>query len=86
MCSWVSGPGAPQKMQREGGSLLEGSGVGSGRAMTESRNQEPSEQRRDELLRRLLKTPPQPRPKRERGKSDSKPSGDKKPKASDDAK
>jgi hypothetical protein len=25
-------------------------------------------QRRDELLRRLLKTPPQPRPKRERGK------------------
>jgi len=26
------------------------------------------DQRRDELLLRLLKTPPQPRPKRERGK------------------
>lgn len=29
------------------------------------------EQRRDELLRRLLKTPPQPRPKREREKTAS---------------
>jgi hypothetical protein len=27
-------------------------------------------QRRDALLRRLLKTPPQPRPKRERGKEE----------------
>lgn len=31
-------------------------------------NRQPdAEQRRDELLRRLLKTPPQPRQKRERG-------------------
>jgi hypothetical protein len=28
-----------------------------------------AEQRRDEMLLRLLKTPPQPRPKRERAKS-----------------
>jgi hypothetical protein len=30
--------------------------------------QEGDQKRRDELLLRLLKTPPQPRPKRERGK------------------
>lgn len=29
-------------------------------------------QRRDELLLKLLKTPPQPRPKRERGERDAK--------------
>jgi hypothetical protein len=29
----------------------------------------PEEQQRDELLKRLLKTPPQPRPKREREQS-----------------
>jgi hypothetical protein len=37
------------------------------------------EQRRDELLRRLLKTPPQPRPKREREKPKPKPTGKRKP-------
>jgi hypothetical protein len=31
------------------------------------------DQRRDALLRRLLKAPPQPRPKRERGKGKAKP-------------
>jgi hypothetical protein len=30
--------------------------------------QHPDEQRRDHLLKRLLKTPPQPRPKRDRKK------------------
>ncbi len=30
-----------------------------------------TEQRRDEILRRLLKTPPQPRPKRDRSKDES---------------
>jgi len=36
--------------------------------VSEKRNQN-DEQRRDGMLRRLLKTPPQPRPKRERNKS-----------------
>lgn len=43
---------------------------------------EKSEQRRDEILRRLLKTPPQPRPKRERDKSVS-PKGKKEKKTPD---
>ena len=34
--------------------------------MSDQRNDE--EQRRDQLLLRLLKTPPQPRPQRDRGK------------------
>ena len=34
------------------------------------------EQQRDELLKRLLKTPPQPRPKREREKAEKPKSGD----------
>ena len=37
--------------------------------MTGQPKQKPDEQQRDKLLLRLLKTPPQPRPKRERGKS-----------------
>jgi hypothetical protein len=37
--------------------------------MTSKAPQLSEEQQRDELLLRLLKTPPQPRPKRERGKS-----------------
>jgi hypothetical protein len=36
------------------------------------------EQKRDELLKRLLKTPPQPRPKRERDKTVSPKPKDKK--------
>ncbi len=34
---------------------------------------ESAEQRRDEMLLRLLKTPPQPRPKRERPEKSDKP-------------
>ena len=37
------------------------------RAMTE-RQESTEERRRDEMLRRLLKTPPQPRPDQERDK------------------
>jgi hypothetical protein len=39
------------------------------------------EQQRDELLKRLLKTPPQPRPKRDRDKTQSPSKGRKKPPA-----
>ena len=38
---------------------------------TDQRGEQQTTQRRDELLRRLLNTPPQPRPKRERGKGKS---------------
>jgi hypothetical protein len=38
------------------------------------------EQARDEILRRLLHTPPQPRPKRDRSKGDSVPPKRDKPK------
>jgi hypothetical protein len=38
-----------------------------------SDQQSDDDQRRDKLLLRLLKTPPQPRPKRERAKEEVKP-------------
>lgn len=41
-----------------------------------SNDAEKEEQKRDELLKRLLKTPPQPRPKREREKGEKPKSGD----------
>ncbi len=37
----------------------------------DQQSEQETTQRRDELLRRLLNTPPQPRPKRERGKGKS---------------
>lgn len=43
----------------------------------DDRSAEEQERERDEMLRRLLKTPPQPRPKRKRG---DKPTSKRKPK------